>query len=182
MEELTDITHFKIEQPESDTNYFNFVIKYITLFLLLFMGLWIGLLQILARTEARTGATYFGDFLGDNLFTFAMIISLAIVGAFVYKGIKNYSLGNVFEIKFDDPNQTLHLKAVKMLTNSVIEKNLDYASIDFDLEKKDHSLFGESNTLIIKDRQKIIFRIKLERTAWHEYEHLKILIQKVSDF
>jgi len=101
-------TNFKVEKPILHLNYFTIFIKYIVLFIVLFLSSWVAIpLLTVGKRGSRVNTV--SSFMFENASVFAVLIAATIMGWFIYRTIKKYTFGEVFDINFDDSNRLLVL-------------------------------------------------------------------------
>jgi len=169
--------NYEIEKPSSDLNYLTIGIKYIVLFIVLFLGSWIAI-PLFVSNGVTTRVNRTAELLFENPLLFSFIISIGVISWFVYRTINKYKLGEVFQINFNNADQLLEIKTVNLANNKVKNNYYNYPNLSYDLQNTEDSLFGKQRILSIKNYDKTVHKINIERTAWCRNERIENLIEK----
>ena len=171
-------TNFKVEKPILHLNYFTIFIKYIVLFIVLFLSSWVAIpLLTVGKRGSRVNTV--SSFMFENASVFAVLIAATIMGWFIYRTIKKYTFGEVFDINFDDSNRLLSIKSINLVNNKVQAKDYLYNDISFVFYKKEDPLFGKQRILHIYHLGSRVHDINIDRSAWCRHDNIEILINKI---
>lgn len=168
---------YQVEKPQDETNLFILIIQYIVLFIVLFLSCWL-ILPFISRRNS-VGRIYRQMF--DSPLFFSITFSLGIVVFLIYRAWKKYNYGEVYHIEFDDSAQTLNTQSINLLNNQEKTQSFNYKNVSIEITKDKDPLFGEQRILIIKNQQKKVHEINIDRTAWCRNEKLEDLFKKLEE-
>jgi len=172
---------YQIKKPVSNLNFLTIAIKYIVLFIVLFLGSWFAIPIFVSNGRpTRINKTY--ELLFYNPLITSIIISIAVISWFIYRIIKKYKLGEVFQINFNDSDQKLDVKTVNLVNKKVKDNHYDYEDLSFKFKNSEDILFGKQRILIIKNHNETVHKINFERTAWCRNEMIGNLIEKINNW
>ena len=167
---------FEIEKPFSHLSYTSMVIKYIVLFIVIFLGIWFAVSWLFM---GRLGRRFSGlsEIIIENSGLISIIISLTVIGWFIYRAWRKYNLGEVFRIEFDDVKHTVTFWTINVINDS--EKISTYSNKEITYQSKTiyNSLFGKQRIVTILNNGRFVHEINLDRTAWCRHDEIDHLVE-----
>lgn len=168
---------YEINKPESELTegYFTLIIKYTTLFILGWLGAWILLLIISTRRGTRNSGI--GDvFFGNPEYT-SIVIAIAVIYFFGQKAYKNYKLGLITSIEFEETK--LKLGLLNTINGSHKTKEINTSNLKIKMQTKQDSLYGNQRIFEFFENNILINRLNIELTAWNRHTEIELIVTKL---
>lgn len=168
-----EITRFETDKPVSDTNLFTLILKYSALFMIAWMGGWI--LTLLLLTQDKNDIA--DDWVADNGGLISLLIAIAVVLIFIYRGIRKYKFGTPFIIEFDNTGQQLLITVVNKLNDKTKTISIPFKELNINRNYTEDRLFGKQRIYRFYQNNKLATKVNIDMTAWCRHENLEGLLR-----
>ena len=152
------------------------VIKYIVLFILFFLGSWFALSWIfMGRLGRRISGL--SELIIEHSGLISIIISLVVIGWFIYRAWRKYNLGEVFRVEFNDAKKTVSFWTINVINDSEKINTYSNKNITYQSKTINNLLFGKQRIVTVLNNEKVAHEINLDRTAWCRHEEIDQLLE-----